>query len=196
MSSLVFSVDTETLGLRDEAPIIQIGICAFDVDAEPGTEVDSIQYLVKHHSYDNVEPYAAAMNAELLYALDEYRAGDQTEFGQVVKNAFAAGAMADWMQGVKIDFGCEDEKTVFAGKNFAAFDLVKLKRLPWWHNQNFNARHRSFDVGNLYWVTEDGNEIPNLKTCIERAGMTGEVEHTALADAKVVATLIQKWARR
>ena len=45
----------------------------------------------------------------------------------------------------------------------------------------------------MYWRPEtDGVELPNTKTCMERAGISGEVAHTAIEDARVVALLIRQ----
>jgi len=80
-------------------------------------------------------------------------------------------------------------KILAAGKNFASFDKPFLEALPdFTDNVSFN--HRSIDPAMLFWKLED-KEIPDFKTCLERAGIHKKVEHTALADALDVVKLLR-----
>lgn len=180
----MISVDIETLGLGIEAPIIQIGAVAFDPQGEPGTIEGCIEFLVEHERYDNVEPYAAAMNWKLLAALGDY---ENYQHGHIFISVDAAAEVfKEWLETFA-------ENVTFTGKNFASFDLPRLQRLPGW---NINHHHRILDPGSMWYRPEDGCVLPSTKTCMERAGITGEVAHTAMEDAAQVAKLIQIWSRQ
>jgi hypothetical protein len=56
--------------------------------------------------------------------------------------------------------------------------------------------HRAIDVGNLYWEPKiDGESLPDLQVCLDRAGYEKEVKHDALSDAMDVAKLVQEYMR-
>jgi len=188
--NIQFSIDTETLGLKDDAPIIQIGVAAFDIFAEPGTVIDSMEFAVDHGIINNVEPYAAAMNYKILALLGGYEVEDPLTCG-VVPVSRASAVIGSWMG----TFGVETPTC--CGKNFSSFDRPKLEQLPDWHARVARIHHRSPDPGSMWWVPkEDGATLPGLKTCMERAGIGGEVAHTAEEDAIVVAKLIQLWVQK
>lgn len=84
-----------------------------------------------------------------------------------------------------------EEKITVAGKNFAGFDVKFLREFDPFVNLIVNkTRHRTIDVGNFY-VEADDEVMPNLKTCLERAGINKEVEHTSIGDAVDVVHLVQ-----
>jgi len=86
----------------------------------------------------------------------------------------------------------ENDKVFVAGKNFASFDARFLAKLTNW-DKHVNTHHRILDPAALYWQPEiDGVELPNTNTCMERAGIPGEVAHTAVEDAIVVVRLIRQ----
>jgi DNA polymerase III epsilon subunit-like protein len=88
-----------------------------------------------------------------------------------------------------------DKRAVVAGKNFAMFDDKFLRQLPKF-DEHVHYLHRVLDPAMLYWNPLTDTELPNTKTCMERAGLDGEVKHTALEDAIAVAKLIQIAVRR
>jgi len=204
MSNFAISIDTETLGLDVDAPIIQIGAAMFDTTSVdyPKCVPAVLEFYVWRESFHYVEPYAAAMNAEILYAIASVRMAkgvDVLDFsreeikypGIYVRYTHAISYLNEWMLQWKHCF--EDDKFVFAGKNFGVFDLPKLQALP---GTLAPHRHRFIDPSNLYWTPEvDGTVLPDTKTCMKRAGMEGRVSHTALADARDVAELIQRWTQ-
>jgi len=86
----------------------------------------------------------------------------------------------------------ENEKIVVAGKNYANFDANFLSKLTSW-DKHIKFHHRTLDPAALYWQPEtDGVELPDTKTCMQRAGISGEVSHTALEDARMVVELIRQ----
>ena len=77
-----------------------------------------------------------------------------------------------------------------AGKNFATFDKFFIERLPRW-KQLFKIRQRIIDPGVLFVNWKDDEALPNLKTCMERANIEGEVTHNADDDAKDVIKILR-----
>jgi len=82
-----------------------------------------------------------------------------------------------------------------AGKNFNNFDKPFLQaKLPeqWkgdnWGNVKLN--YRAIDPAILYWQPGDKG-IPSSQMCLERAGLKGEVAHTALEDAMLMVKLVR-----
>jgi DNA polymerase III epsilon subunit-like protein len=69
-----------------------------------------------------------------------------------------------------------------AGKNFATFDMLFLKQLPWWQKL-VKIRQRVLDPAILMVNWKGDTSLPNLKQCKERAGIEGIVTHNALEDA-------------
>jgi DNA polymerase III epsilon subunit-like protein len=85
---------------------------------------------------------------------------------------------------------------VVAGKNYTGFDYPRLvQNFPNWATE-VPAGHRVLDMGNLYWNPLVDDQPPNTGTCMKRAGLSGEVAHTALEDAKIVAKAIVAVAQR
>lgn len=80
-------------------------------------------------------------------------------------------------------------KITAAGKNFASFDLPFILKTP--KSNLIEIRHRSIDPGTL-WMKPTDEKVPNTKECMCRAGIDGEVAHTAVEDAIVVIKLIRK----
>lgn len=79
-----------------------------------------------------------------------------------------------------------------AGKNFGTFDKLFLEELPWW-KKLIKIRQRIIDPSVLYCKWDEDNAIPSLKKCKERAGIDGEVAHTALEDAWDVVQMLRKF---
>ena len=75
-------------------------------------------------------------------------------------------------------------------KNVASFDLPFLKaKIKDWGSVSWLAR--VLDPAVLYLDVAKDRSIPDMKTCMERAGLEGEVPHTALEDALIVLKLIR-----
>ena len=88
-------------------------------------------------------------------------------------------------------FHATDEKGLLAaGKNFASFDLQFLNQLPGFR-KFIRFKHRFLDPAMLWWDPDLDDGPPDTKTCMERAGLAGEVAHTAIEDALVVVKLIR-----
>jgi hypothetical protein len=79
-----------------------------------------------------------------------------------------------------------------AGKNFATFDMLFLKQLPWWQKL-IKIRQRVLDPAILVVDWKNDMSLPNLKQCKERTGIEGIVTHNALEDAWDVIEVMRKF---
>lgn len=168
---MIISIDIETTGLNPRTcQILEIGACY-------GTR--------QFHCYvDNDiiygEPYALQMNHAILKIIADGAKRDRLIRPEGVANQFAI-----WLKTLT------SRITTIAGQNFAAFDKQFLDRLPGWKEIKFD--HRIIDVGNLYWEPSiDGDKLPNLKKCMQRAGLLSNVPHT-VGTAYIVQKLVEHW---
>ena len=112
-------------------------------------------------------------------------------FNDILSPENVGNDLVDWL---RVNNMLSRGHITVAGKNFGSFDLQFLKRLT--RNEQLTSiiRHRNIDPGNLYWVpNQDGASLPNLKTCLERAGIDEVVDHTAVDDARQVIKLIRHY---
>jgi oligoribonuclease (3'-5' exoribonuclease) len=75
-----------------------------------------------------------------------------------------------------------------AGKNFGTFDKLFLDKL---FKEQIRFKHRILDPAILYAKNEDFS-LPDLQTCLNRAGIKKNVTHRAIDDAFDVVKLINK----
>jgi DNA polymerase III epsilon subunit-like protein len=75
-----------------------------------------------------------------------------------------------------------------AGKNFAMFDRQFLLANPHW---SIKFTHRVLDPAILFWKPGD-DKLPDMRTCLDRAGFTDRVTHNAVDDAILVVKLLRK----
>jgi hypothetical protein len=185
------AIDLETTGLepgRDD--ILQIGVVLFDF-ITPEEELPRWECVIAHERIAG-HPVALAMNAKLIEQIANCERHPGVQFYDTCEVAYTKLGMFLSDNGLRRR---SDQKIhlVVAGKNAAGFDLPFLNAPqnggPTWR-ANFAVKHRVFDVGSLYFQHGDAGP-PNLKTCLERAGRTKEVEHTAVADALDVVRLLR-----
>ena len=180
------SIDIETTGLDPATcQILEFGAVLDLCDGRPVHEQPTFHRYILNHRITG-DPKALAMNAEIIRRIANLDP----------KYKFcAAGDLCEefyrWLQmyGLLI---YPSDKIVAAGKNFASFDLQFLKALPNW---DIPIHHRCIDPGSLYFLPYQDAEVPSTKTCMERAGIEGEVAHTAVEDARVVLQLIRACPR-
>jgi len=173
------SIDIETTGLNPETcQIIEIGAVI-----DTGVPVEDCPTF--HCYVDNGliqgQPYALSIHPVILRRIATRESGYiyLTPSKVVLK-------LKEFLRenGVEMPFTA-------AGKNFAGFDAQFLKKLMHW-NKHIYMRLRVLDPATLYWQPEvDGVKLPNTETCMVRAGISGEVAHTAVEDARVVVKLIR-----
>ncbi len=162
---MIVSIDIETTGLDPKKhKVLEIAAVWFEAGVEQVVQC----YVKQTEVFGNL--YALNMNKK---AIEQIVKGEGIEESEV----------ADFFDSRLPDF------YTIAGCNFANFDLRSLRKLGW----EPNCYHRIIDVGNLYWRAIDGDQLPSMQTCLRRAGIPGNVKHTAIGDARDVLKLIRKY---
>lgn len=181
------SIDLETTGLDAACcQILEIGAVMDDLSESFDPQPREIFHrYIKHPEYHG-QPYALAMNQDILYILAK---GEHPDISWACD---ISAEFAEWLYS-RGQFRPEIPITV-AGKNFAGFDKPFLRVFPQF-TELVKLHHRSIDPGTL-WMKPTDTEIPSTRECMRRAGLDGKVAHTAVEDATVVCKLIRrKWYR-
>lgn len=177
------SIDIETTGLNKICcDVIEIGIVLDDLkDPKPLSELKRWHTYVNPR-FDNAftgEPFALSMHSEIFRRIANKEAPytylEQDEVGE---------KMSIFLE------GHHDGKVLAAGKNFASFDKMFLESLPEFDDW-VTFHHRPIDPTMFFCNLLEDSAPPSTKTCMERAGIIGEVQHTALEDALDVVKLIR-----
>lgn len=186
------SIDIETTGLDpDDCQIIQFGAVVDDL-VSPLELLPRFEVLVLNRNDEYCgSSFALNMNRDILSRIsDTHQKIEKQQAQDLSKFCFQdelGPRFANWLQSHIPEGG----SITVAGKNFSGFDKLFLENINFF--EFIKVRHRVIDVGSMYWqVSSDGTVLPNLKQCMERAGLEGEVLHTALDDALVVTKLIRK----
>jgi len=193
------SIDLETTGLDPLTDqILQVGLCVGDTQTH--TLLGSIHWNVlppKGRVHGDV--FAMSMNAGILKEIKEGV--------NCVPMEKIPETIAKWLVG-QFGFSHDKDKRVkipgtgvdviplspvtVAGKNFGSFDLQFIKATWPAFGELIPIRHRILDVGSL-WLEADDLAVPDLKTCLKRAGIMKEVAHNAQEDAEDVARCVLKY---
>ncbi len=182
------SIDIETTGLDPATcQILEVG-AVIDDWKTPVKELPTFHCYVDNGDLLHGSPYALSMHPKILRRIATKEEG----YNYLEPNS-VAGWFLDWL--MAHDINPDKHHITAAGKNFASFDRQFLKRLPDWE-EFVRTQHRSIDPGNLYWdPAVDERGLPSMKTCKERAGIPGEIAHTAVEDALDVVKLVRWWHR-
>lgn len=157
------SIDLETTGLDPTCDqILEIAAVYETDDGRPVANLPRFRQVIKHDRLHG-SPIALSMNAQLLIAED---ACDQFK---------AEALFADFL-----DRACGGGRLTVAGKNVAGFDIPFIRATfpslyPSFH-------HRTIDPTIMFWIDTD-TQLPDLKTCLTRAGLPIRPSHNALNDA-------------
>ncbi len=186
------SIDIETTGLNPERHhILEFAAVIADTEKNiPAEEFPSFKRLILRTNLTG-EPYALVMNHEILKEISECienaKRGEQIT-RDIVHESNLESAFKQFLIENQIFEGYGDYKTKInvAGKNFANFDKLFIDKLF-----RLNYSSRFLDPAILYAEKTD-KRLPDLKTCLERAGIEKSVSHRALDDALDVVRLIQK----
>lgn len=144
---------------------------------------------VKHPIYQG-EPYALGMHGEKFKKLGSPRDYPDDNFESVdwLTKEFAEFLITNGFtkdRGGRIAFYA-------GGKNFGAFDLQFLKKLPYW-DKHFNCSSMIMDPGPMYTLPKD-KKMPSMEECAKRAGIDKDfqVTHDAMNEVLMVIELIRK----
>jgi oligoribonuclease (3'-5' exoribonuclease) len=183
------SLDIESTGLDDEScQILEVGAVIDDWKTSV-EELPTFRCYVDHGQFVG-EPYALSMHPKIFRYIATSGKESDEEITILTPNEVAEHFF-DWL--IWNDLHPLKHHLTMAGKNYSSMDRNFLRRLPRW-TELIKTQHRSIDPGNLYWdPTVDTQGLPSTKTCMERAGIDGEVAHTAVEDAIVVVKLVRYW---
>lgn len=184
----IVHVDIETLGLNEETcDIIELG-AVFD-DMTLNHRLGSLPtfhcYILPPNGKTYTgEPYAMSMHPTILRRIATREVGYRYLTPDAARLDFQA-----WL--MRLPFN--KNRATFCGKNFGMFDHNFLKKLPYWRENLIERRgyhHRVLDPGSLYAKLGD-DPLPDTKECMRRAGLDGEVAHTAVEDAMTTVALVR-----
>jgi DNA polymerase III epsilon subunit-like protein len=178
------SIDIETTGVCSKTcQILEIGAVIDDLTA-PEVPVENLHkfHCYVAHEFVVGEPYAMSMHSKSKIL---ERIVNRIPPFLYIKPEEIADSFSKWL------LACDMKgKSNAAGKNFAMFDLPFLNTLPGFAS-TVKFHYRVLDPSILYWKKGDVT-LPDTKTCMERAGLVGEVAHTALEDAQMVVRLLRR----
>ena len=179
------SIDIESTGLNpNHHQILEFGAVIEDTENPlPLQELPTFHaYIV--HEITIGDAFALAMNWKILEKIA--KRNDYPNFKFVTPNELGQ-AFGSFLQ---VHLGTT--KVTVAGKNFGNFDNQFLLNLPNFFNfVQFN--HRFIEPGSIWFDPAiDTEKPPSLDECLKRANVEKSVEHTAVADALDVITVIRK----
>ena len=181
------SIDIETTGLdRDNDQIIEFGAIIEDTK-KPQSYEDS----PKFHAYLKYDRYCGGAYALAL----NQRIFDILAKGEDDDIMVSTELVPKFMEFLSL-YGICGKFTV-AGKNFRDFDhefLINHHRyvnVDWVWDKFIRTERRVLDPAVLFWNPLEDKVLPNQDTCLQRAGIEGKVDHTALGDAWQVIQLLR-----
>jgi len=190
------SIDIETTGLDPETcDVLEVAAIIDNDSTVSVTKLPTFRYRFVRKLYRG-ESAALAMHKDLLADLAgrkpfvklagaRWISSSRDYYGP--PNGFAH-YLGQWLHDNMVD----PLTFVVAGKNFAHFDALFLRKLPGlselvkWH-------HRVLDPGNMF-VLSDDLVVPDTNECCKRAGVsldTQGLRHTAIYDAQMVVSLVR-----
>lgn len=191
------SIDIETTGLNPEiCDILQFAAVLDDLNnPKPIEQLPSFQTCFIKDGPIVGDPMALSMHGTILKQI-AHAQHKKLEYCEETNQRFMniehlPDALACFLS--KNNFPQDKKgrlKVTVAGKNVAGFDLRFLNsKIKDWGI--ISLYQRVLDPAILYLDHENDTAVPDMKTCMERAGISGEVAHTALEDALTVVRLLR-----
>ena len=191
------SIDIETTGLNPKTcDILQFAAVLDDTsNPKPIEDLPRFEAIFIQESYKG-DPFALSMHSEIFKKIAiarkknlEYCPDNNIHFIIIDHLPIALAVFL-----LKNDCSFREKNSNFyiniAGKNVSSFDIPFLNaKIKDWKGLRF--LNRSIDPAILYFDLENDVSLPDMKTCMQRAGIDGEVAHTAMEDALVVVKLLR-----
>lgn len=182
------SIDIETTGASPEhCQVLEFAAVIEDTRKTdiPVDELPSFRVAVQHrHISGSVS--ALSLNARLLRELSEARYGDHSPNDHcTVDEVIPRFAAFLGRNGFDLS-----RPIMAAGKNFAGFDLPFIRNLPG-YGQEVRISNQTLDPAILYLDWQRDYKLPSMRICKQRAGLSEEMTHQALDDAKDVIRLLR-----
>ncbi len=190
----ILYVDLETTGLNPvHDQVLEIGMVIDDlVNQKPLDQLPKFGGVIYRERYSG-HPFALAMNHKLLKAIAESDPTVNFYTDDNILSYMCEWLYANWQPKNAGDYGSLN----LGGKNVAGFDVPFLKTLLGIKQDEplkigpYRVKQRIVDPGMLYMHLED-DCVPDLNTCLERAGIAKRTQHTAIDDCLLVAELVRK----
>lgn len=200
------SVDIETTGL-DPQQCVPLELAAVLGDTKHLPELATLRLLIVPEDESPLldanqwcKDNLAGLFAELRQVIPDHHTkmvidpvrGGHANFWGECRASQVDEALTVWLSRNGFSRDEKDDKyhVNVAGKNVASFDLPFLKHnCPGW-GSSVRFRHRVVDP-TPFFAREGDEVLPDLGTCLERAGLASYVSHGALDDALQVHQLIQ-----
>ena len=180
------SIDVETSGKRPWCDQILSFAAVIDDLKTPVADLPKWHKVIEWEEIRG-EPFAIAMNAEIIKKIADKDYKEKVKpnrLGIEFKNFLLDNGYSQKYNRVMLNA---------AGKNFDSFD------------RQFLIRHEGFEDSILIpprvidptsmWLSPEDERPPDLKQCLERAGVVKEISHDALDDALDVIYCIRADAR-
>ena len=190
------SIDIETTGLdASNCDILQFAAVIDDLkNPKPLESLPKFEAMfIKKNGYHG-HPYALSMHSEMFKKIDFAIKKKLDVCPDTGVRFMEIEALPTALDVFLMQNGFEpryDKQYVnVAGKNIGQFDLQFLNaKIKDWGRIKFLSR--VIDPAILYFDLQKDIALPDMKTCLERAGLTEEVAHTAYEDALLVIKLIR-----
>ena len=166
---IFYSLDIETTGVNPETDQI-LEVAILEVDSTDFSILRTLHFYVRNERLEG-SPYAINMNKDII---DKIVSGE-------VDSYFPSNVSK-----LVLDF-LPDSKVTFAGKNVTTFDIPFLKK----YVPELQYHHRSIDPTILFFDPQVDITLPDLSKCKVRAGLSPNVSHTAIDDAKDIVDLLK-----
>lgn len=187
------SLDLETTGLDENyCQILSVGGVIEDTSKKLSlNEIPKFHVVIVRDRIQG-EPFALNMNKKLIELINLYNissVNQRVELAKVNDVVFIReDELVDALNAFTKAHGFNGKITV-AGKNYTGFDKKFLDLVPGW--DRLNIHRRVIDPATSFVDWQNDIELPDLKTCKERAGVSGEVTHNALEDAFDVVNVLR-----
>jgi DNA polymerase III epsilon subunit-like protein len=183
-------IDVETTGIDFEnCQTLEIGAVIEDtLKILPVEELPKFKCIINHQKYSG-SAFAINMNARIfdIIANKSKHQENNVVFPEQVTEMFFT-----WIQREYFGLNAKDshytqgmdfeEAINIGGKNFGVFDKLFLDKIPKW-TEKIKCHRRFIDPAILFVDWKNDSTIPDLNTCLSRAGIKKEVSHNALEDA-------------